>query len=954
MKEIFVPTGLVRKMDPSEYVPIIFLKDGAISSGMLHKNDTLMDAITQSGYPAYTGRIKMIVDENDSVLTKISMPLHLSLAAVSEGYIHDPSLFHTPEQVRIKALDQYVALRGQIQEGATKRVCLFDVHQSSSRLLDRIPTFAYDPEKNYAAMNYIIHPRFSFCNIHAGNVDAPIFTYPLPPEMQPLLKDNLTPADLLAPTYKAPFSSQTTYEIGNILYPFLRQTLSHLFNTAPCTTHDKRTILPIRMSCYAGGHIINKADTIFKELIYQSPAHAFGAIYPSGSYRYCKLFSLQKSLVDVAPLFLNFPEKDECKTMDSNFPGFVSTVGNEAKVFLCKSDSVFGKCLHQPLSEVYMNLQQHLTAFHQQFVIQKPHGLLYEKFLHEFWEFAEFYTLPFHERNTFIESEIANDQNMSQDISSHTYKDFNPIVKDIYLNKELYIIRDIFLISHQNRGGCCLRAAPQSSDIPHPNGEREIDLSDDENYYLFTKKEPIGASQKLGMYQYKIGLDGSEQLFTGPLNDPKLNDYNKFIALLDAKDPRIDFRRCPDCSQCKHMKTFYCSQFRRNQVPVILKNQNKPSVIKIEVTHCSFFFRRKNHDDFQTNSTLIADIIYTISQLHLLSALSTAKLEYYAKRFHALFCLNKDTGLFSNFPCKHDLLLSQFRNLHEIYLFCEGLNDEFRFLEVLRISAKFSLDSILAKEKSARRCLHLELDLKTLTDSLFKLPLFHHLLFFNTIFDAESELLDRIVKTTNSAFRYVLSQFFADAANPYNGYVNVNPSSLLDYHNLVDSLKTTFYTSQSQYDKLHEALRTCAREHLCNPLFAAFILSSYKSQLSLTDTEIALLEQLDGISHDYLLLFTVRQTPGTYFARCTNRFSIDSSSFHNYHHLMRNFLVNYNISSPSLREKQGEADLQKRLSSFLTFLRESQFSSVIHIFDIVMNPAFLENNFYQTYNLCAC
>ena len=155
MKEIFVPTGLVRKMDPSEYVPIIFLKDGAISSGMLHKNDTLMDAITQSGYPAYTGRIKMIVDENDSVLTKISMPLHLSLAAVSEGYIHDPSLFHTPEQVRIKALEQYVALRGQIQEGATKRVCLFDVHQSSSRLLDRIPTFAYDPEKNYA----IYRPR---------------------------------------------------------------------------------------------------------------------------------------------------------------------------------------------------------------------------------------------------------------------------------------------------------------------------------------------------------------------------------------------------------------------------------------------------------------------------------------------------------------------------------------------------------------------------------------------------------------------------------------------------------------------------------------------------------------------------------------------------------------------------------------------------------------------------
>ena len=57
----------------------------------------------------------------------------------------------------------------------------------------------------------------------------------------------------------------------------------------------------------------------------------------------------------MAPLFLNFPEKDECKTMDSNFPGFVSTVGNEAKVFLCKSDSVFGKCLHQ----AYNNKKEH-------------------------------------------------------------------------------------------------------------------------------------------------------------------------------------------------------------------------------------------------------------------------------------------------------------------------------------------------------------------------------------------------------------------------------------------------------------------------------------------------------------------------------------------------------------------------------------------------------------------
>ena len=949
----FVPTGSFKKMDPSEYIPILTFKAGNTpSSVLLHKNDTVVDVVTYAGYSAHSGRVKIIVDESDWALNKVSAPLRLSLAAISEGHLQDPSIFMAPEQVRIKVLLEYLTLRGLNQENNGKKVCLFDVYRSISRTVHQPPTFEYDLDKNFASMNYLVHPRIPFCNIHAGSLDVPIFIYPAPPEMQPLLEDGLTASDLLSAMYKAPFSSQTTYEVGSILYPFLRQTLFHLFSAAACTQHNRKTIFPSKMNCYSGGHLVNKADSIFKELIYHSPAHAFGTIQPPESFRHCRLFSLQKSLVDVSPIFLKLPEIDECKTMDGNFPGFVNTEGSDPKVFLCKSDSAFGRCLHQPLGEVYMKLQHHFTSFHQQYVIQKPYGLLYEKFLHEFWEYAAFYSIPFHERNAFIESETINDHNMSKDISSHTYKDFNPVVKDIYLDKELYIVRDIFLISHQNRGGCCLKAAPQSSDIPHPNGYRPIDLSDDENYYLFTKKEQIGTTAKQGLYQYKIGLDGSEQLFTGPFNNPKLNDYSKFISLMDAKDPRIDFRKCPDCSQCKHLKTFYCSQFRRHQVPVVLKNQNKAPVVRVETSHCSFFFRRKNHSEFQSNSTLITDIIHTISQLYLLTSLSTTKLDYYAKRCHALFCLNKDPSIFSNSPCKHDYLLSQFKNLHEIFLFSESLNDEFRALEVLRISCKFSLDSILAKEKAARQCIHLEMDLRTLTDTLYELSFFHHLLFFNALFDAESSLLEQIVRITNSAFRYCMSLFFANEEGEH--FTNAHPNSLVEYRQLIDLLKGTFYSTESQYNQLYTFLQTCAREHVCNPLFAAFLLSSHKTHLNLTDAELSLLTQLESVSPDYLLMFTIRQSPGTYPAHCKHRLGLDSPLFHNYYHLFRNYLLQYNFSSPELREAQREADLQKRLSSFLDFLKQSQFSSVIHIHELVMSPSFAEIFYYQSYSLCAC
>ena len=929
-------------MAQSELVPIISFKRSLPHQVILHKHESIEDALTEAGYSLNDNkRLKLIVDEDDEVLSKASPPRHISLAAMSEGHLRDPSLFYTPEQVRMKALLNYLEIRDSNVGKTIERVCQLDVEKSTSQDVHNTPLFEYDTEKNSTIANATLYPRFRYCSIHDVHFDEPFFVYPPPLEMMPLLEDNLTPSDLLAALQKAPFSSQTTFEIGSILYPFLQKTLYHFFSSAAChNIVQGRAILSPRTSCYKGGHILNKLDSVYKDLLFQSPSHAYNALQPPDEFRKCKLFSLRKKMVDLPPIFLKFSEIDECKTMNGDYPGYVATINGSPKSFLCKTQALFGRCLHQNLVDLYKGLRGQLNYLQAQ-LEQKPTGILYEKFLHEFWEYASYYSLPQGEREKFLHDEIVAN-------ADSPFKDFSPLMRNLYADRELYVIRDIFLITHKNRGGSCLRATRRQNEFPDPSGTTPSDLADDENHYLYTR-ERRNEDGKTVLFQYRQGLDGNQVPFIGPFNQPK-NDFLKYVKSFEKRDPRIKIDKCTDCTQCRHLKTFYCSQIYLDQKPVVLQNPSSLPTIKMETSHCSFFFRKNNHANFYSNSTLISDLIYTISQLYLLSALATSKHDYYQKKLNAKFCVAR--GFYSDEFCNHDDLLNQFKNLAEIYSFAEALNDEFRALEVMRISTKFSLDTVLASEKEKRQLFHIEVSLKSLAEELFKLPLFYHLLYFGCLFDVEQELTQRIYKVTLCAFRWVMKDYYGDSGA--SGFEAEYPYNVIkEYDNLIADLKSTYYAKETQLDQLVHMLKVATKENFCHPLLISFLLKKFGSGLTEDDRDN--LDKLDSISPDYLILFTLTQKPDEVPIFCNHRVSVDSDKYHAYFHLLKSFVFLNKFNDESdLRLKSNEKSLDDKLFSFLEYVKHSQFHSIFQLFDLCSKTTSIKNGYFQSYVLCAC